>query len=94
MMTVLLEYLNIYYCSKRVVLLLLITTGAEYIGEVLINSLLAFWIGENMIEDDGIITITAAPSKSKVKNLNIEICDITITGANHWSKEFSLSFIS
>ena len=71
-------------------LLLLITTGARYIGKVLINSsLLVLWIGENIIRDDGITAIAAALSKSKIRNLNIEMCDIAITGAKNFSSALS-----
>ena len=62
---------------------LLVTTGARCIGELLQKNtvLEVLWMGGNNICDNGITTIAGALGKSRIRELYIEECGITVTGA-------------
>ena len=62
---------------------LLITTGARCIGELLqVNDTLEeLWMGFNNIGDDGITAIAGALGKSRIRELSVYECGITVTGA-------------
>ena len=62
---------------------LLITTGARCIGELLQENtnLEVLGMGGNNIGDDGITVIAGALGKSRIRELNVRKCGITVTGA-------------
>ena len=60
----------------------MITTGAICISEVLGKcSLQVLDISENEIGDGGITAIAGTLSNSQISELNVRLCDITLTGA-------------
>ena len=69
-----------------------ITTGARCIGELLINcSLEVLKMGLNNIGDDGIIAIAGDLGKSRIRELKVERCGITIMGGKELSSALSTS---
>ena len=62
---------------------LLITTGARCIGELLQDNtnLEVLRMGSNNVGDDGITIIAGALGKSRIRELYIQGCGITVTGA-------------
>jgi len=72
---------------------LLITTGARYIGELLqVNNVLqVLYMGWNNIGDDGISVIAGALGKSRIRELYVNHCGITDTGAKQLATGLSLN---
>ena len=62
---------------------LLITTGARCIGELLQENTVLEVLGMagNNICDDGITVMAAALGKSRIRDLSVDKCGITVTGA-------------
>jgi len=73
---------------------LLITTGARCIGELLqVNNVLqVLYMGHNNIGDDGISVIAGALGKSRIRELTVNGCGITDTGAKELATGLSLNF--
>ena len=74
-------------------LFLLITTGARCIGELLQENtvLEVLWMGGNNIGDDGITIIAEALVKSRIRELHVWECGITVTGAKELATGLSLN---
>ena len=72
---------------------LLITTGARCIGELLQENtvLEVLWMTSNNIGDDGITIIAGALVKSRIRELDVENCGITVTGAKELATGLSLN---
>jgi len=70
------EVLSNYCCLP-------ITTGAKCIAELLklSCSLQELWLGYNSIGDEGISAIAGALGKSRIRDLRVHKCGITVTGA-------------
>ena len=73
---------------------LLNTTGARCVGELLINcSLQVLTMRGNNIGDDGITAIAVALGKSRIRQLNVVECGITIMGGKELSTALSTNQI-
>jgi len=71
---------------------LLITTGARCISELLKNcSLEVLVVGGNNIGDDGITAIAGALGKSRIRELYVHQCGITVSGAKELATGLSLN---
>ena len=72
---------------------LLITTGARCIGELLQENtvLEVLLMGWDNIGDDGITIIAGVLGKSRIKELHVQKCGITVTGAKELATGLSLN---
>ena len=67
--------------------------GARYIGELLaVNSTLqVLWMSANAISDDGITAIAETLGNSRIKELDINRCSITLPGIKPLAAALSVS---
>jgi len=73
---------------------LLITVGAKCISELMDDddcSLEVLWIGWNNIGDDGITALAGALGNTKIRELNVANCGITIVGAKELATALSIN---